>query len=338
VKRAWEHRELTRENARLTKRLARVDPLPELVTQHAPLQEVLGLVARVAKSDSPVLVTGESGTGKELIARALHRLSERGAGPLVDLNCEAIGGVNVETELFGYDGVVNASQTRRPGLLELAGAGTLFLDEVAGLEPKVQGALLRALEQRTFLRPGSTQTVEVNARLITATNRDLARLVNEEKFRADLFYRINTISISLPPLRERPEDIPLLAERFLKLHAGAAPPTITTAAMEVLRRYRWPGNVRELRNVIERAVLLAQDGVIDVRDLPLAASNGADGSSSAASFVSLEQVERDHIHRVLDAVGWHQGRAASVLGISSKTLYRKIRDFGFKRPNGQHSD
>jgi two-component system, NtrC family, response regulator AtoC len=337
VRRAWERRELTRENARLTKRLARLDPLPEIVTQHQPLQEVLGLVARVAKSDSPVLITGESGTGKELIARALHRLSERGSGPLVDLNCEAIGGVNVELELFGYEGVANPSQTRRPGLLELAGGGTLFLDEVAGLEPRVQGALLRALEQRTFLRPGSTQMVEVNARLITATNRDLARLVSEERFRADLFYRINTISISLPPLRERPEDVPLLAQRFLAVHGGANPPSVTPAAMDMLRRYRWPGNVRELKNVIERAVLLAQNGAIDVRDLPLSAL-GPTQAPSAAAFVSLEEVERDHIQRVLDAVGWHQGRAASVLGISSKTLYRKIRDFGFKRPNGQHSD
>ena len=333
VRRAWERRQLTRENALLHNRLSRVDGVPEIITQYAPMEAVLQLVSRVAKSDSPVLISGESGTGKELIARALHRLSGRGAGPLVDLSCEAIAEGLIETELFGYEkGAFAGAESRKVGLFELAGGGTLFMDEIGGLEPKVQGKVLRALEQGTFFRVGGTQKVEVNARIVTATNKDLAAAVAEGKFRSDLFYRVNTISIVLPPLRERAVDIPLLANTFLAQFGGAHPPRLSDDALRALQEYRWPGNVRELRNVMERAVLLANGGIIQARDLPLQDAQASARSSQATDDVSLAELERRHIENVLSRTNWHQGRAATVLGISSKTLYRKIREYGFHRP------
>jgi DNA-binding NtrC family response regulator len=333
VRRAWERRQLARENALLHNRLSRVDGVPEIITQYAPMQAVLQLVSRVAKSDSPVLISGESGTGKELVARALHRLSERGSGPLVDLNCEAIADGLIETELFGYEkGAFAGADARKVGLFELAGGGTLFMDEIGGLEPKVQGKLLRALEQGSFFRVGGTQKVEVNARIVTATNKDLSAAVADGRFRSDLFYRVNTISIVLPPLRERAVDIPLLAEAFLAQFGGAHPPRLADDAMHALQEYRWPGNVRELRNVMERAVLLANGGVIQARDLPLHDVHTSAKSSTNGDDVSLAELERRHIETILSRTNWHQGRAASVLGISSKTLYRKIREYGFHRP------
>ena len=333
VRRAWEKRQLARENALLHNRLSRVDAVPEIATQYAPMQAVLQLVGRVAKSDSPVLVSGESGTGKELIARALHRLSERGAGPLVDINCEAIADGLIETELFGYEkGAFAGADTRKLGLFELAGGGTLFMDEIGGLEPKVQGKLLRALEQGSFFRVGGTQKVEVNARIVTATNKDLSAAVADGRFRSDLFYRINTISIVLPPLRERAVDIPLLASGFLAQFGGVHPPRLSDEAMQALQEYKWPGNVRELRNVMERAVLLANGGIIHARDLPLSDVRSSSGASHGGDEVSLAELEKRHIEIVLSRTNWHQGRAASVLGISSKTLYRKIREYGFHRP------
>jgi DNA-binding NtrC family response regulator len=251
----------------------------------------------------------------------------------VDINCEAIADGLIETELFGYEkGAFAGAEARKVGLFELAGGGTLFMDEVGGLEPKVQGKLLRALEQGSFFRVGGTQKVEVNARIVTATNKDLAVAVSEGRFRSDLFYRINTISIVLPPLRERAVDIPLLANAFLAQFGGAHPPRLTDEAMRALQDYRWPGNVRELRNVMERAVLLANGGVIQARDLPLHDAQAPARGGPNGEVVSLAEVERRHIESVLSRTNWHQGRAATVLGISSKTLYRKIREYGFHRP------
>ena len=331
VRRAWEKRQLARENAVLQNRLSRVDSVPEILTQYAPMQAVLALVEKVARSDSSVLIAGESGTGKELIARALHRLSSRGKGPLVDINCAAIADNLLESELFGHErGAFTGALTRKMGLFEMAAGGSLFMDEIGELEPRLQGKLLRALETGTFFRVGGTQKVEVDVRIIAATNKDLGRAVNEGGFRGDLFYRINTIGITLPPLRERTVDIPLLAEHFLKRYGGAVPPRLSEEAVEALQAYHWPGNIRELRNVMERAALLATGGVIRARDLPLSGPQPvALGSPEAASLADLE---RRHIENVLAQTNWHQGRAASMLGISSKTLYRKIREYGFQRP------
>jgi DNA-binding NtrC family response regulator len=334
VRRAWEKRQLARENKLLASRLSRVDGSPEIQTRDPRMQTVLGMIEKAAASDSPVLVTGESGTGKELVARALHQLSGR-HGPLVDLNCAVITEGAAESELFGFErGAAGGGVTaRKAGHLELAAGGTVFLDEVSELEPRLQGKLLRALEQGSFFRVGGTQKVEVDVRIVTATNRDLPALVSEGKFREDLFYRINAITIALPPLRERPDDVSLLAEHFLARFGGASPPRLSEEALDALRAYPWPGNVRELRNVVERAVLLATGGQIRASELPLGRGTAASGATMIGGAVTLEELERRHIEAVLRQTQWHQGRAAATLGISSKTLYRKIREYGFQRPD-----
>ena len=333
VRRAWEKRQLAKENRFLHAKLARVDATPEIVTQYAPMQAVLSLVERAATSDTPVLVVGESGTGKELVARAVHRLSAR-VGPLVDVNCATLSESLLETELFGHErGAFSGAASRKAGLFELAGNGTLFMDEITALDGKMQSKLLRALEQGSFFRVGGTQKVEVNVRLVTATNRDLAAAVQHGQFRDDLLYRINTVTVELPPLRDRTVDIPLLADHFLRRFGGSTAPSLSPDALEAMQEYPWPGNIRELRNVIERAVLLARGSTIRAQDLPLTLSGGA---ASPASLVggqlTLADLERRHIEAVLTQTSWHQGRSAEVLGISSKTLYRKIREYGFKRP------
>jgi len=336
VRRAWEKRQLAKENVQLRTRLSHVEGFPEMITQYAPMNAVMTLIDRVARSDSPVMITGESGTGKELVANALHRLSGRD-GPLIDINCAAIAENLMESELFGHErGAFTGALTRKTGLFELASGGSLFMDEIGELDPKLQGKLLRALELGTFFRVGGTQKVEVHVRIIAATNRDLQKAVNDGGFRSDLYYRINTICIDLPPLRERVVDVPLLAQHFLKQFGGSTPPRLTDEAVHALQGYRWPGNIRELRNVIERAVLLANGGVIHAHDLPLTSSivGKASAASGNGQQASLSDLERQHIESVLQQTNWHQGKAATMLGISSKTLYRKIREYGFERPKG----
>jgi DNA-binding NtrC family response regulator len=333
VKRAWEKRRLSQENVLLQTRLSR-NAVPELLTQYAPMQAVLALVARVAPSSSSVIISGESGTGKELVANAIHRLSGRASASMVDINCAAIAENLMESELFGHEkGAFTGALTRKTGLFEMAAGGTLFMDEIGELDLKLQGKLLRALELGSFFRVGGTQKVEVDVRIVTATNRDINERVASGAFRSDLFYRINTISVTLPPLRERIVDIPLLANHFLRHFGGPQPPVLSDEAAEALEKYAWPGNVRELRNVIERAVLLSNGGVIHARDLPLtgsiATSAGPDGAE-----LTLEEMERRHIEGVLSRSDWHQGRASEILGISPKTLYRKMREYGFRRPGG----
>jgi len=331
VRRAWEKRQLSIENTLLQTRLARADAAPEVVTQYAPMQAVLALVERVAKSDSAVLVSGESGTGKELIAHALHQLSHRAAGPLVDVNCAAIPDDSLESELFGHErGAFPGAVARKLGLFELASGGTIFMDEIGALDQRLQGKLLRALELGSFYRVGGTQKVHTDLRVVAASNQDLAQRVADGTFRSDLYYRINTISITLPPLRERTVDVPLLANHFLSQFGGPSAPTLAPDALDAMQRYAWPGNVRELRNVMERAVLLATNGVVHAADLPL--GGPAAGGRAAEPMVPLDDVERAHIESVLVHVNWHQGKAAEILGISPKTLYRKIREYGFHRP------
>jgi two-component system response regulator AtoC len=332
VRRAWEKRRLARENVLLQSQLERAGGPAEITTQYAPLQAVLDVVARVAPSDSPVLITGESGVGKELVAHMLHRMSQR-SGPFVDVSCAALTEGLLESELFGHEkNAFAGADERKLGLMELAAGGTLFLDEISELSPKLQGKLLRALEQRSFYRVGGTQKVEVDIRVLAATNRDLATRVTNGQFRDDLYYRVNAIGIDLPPLRDRVVDIPLIARQFLRQFGKNNPPTLSTDAVELLTRYPWPGNVRELRNVIERAVLLAQGPQIRASELPLQLPGAAAPGSPSSPTVSLAELERRHIESVLHNTNWHQGKAASALGISSKTLYRKIREYNFKRP------
>jgi DNA-binding NtrC family response regulator len=213
----------------------------------------------------------------------------------------------------------------------MASGGSLFLDEISALDVRLQAALSRVIEERRFVRAGGSQKVPLTARLIAATNRDLGALVAAGAFRDDLFFRVNAFTIPVPPLRDRPEDIPLLARHFLARFGGGSPPSLADDAVEALCRYGWPGNVRELRNLMERAVLVAEGGVVRSRDLPFASPSTNGAAADQNVLRALVDVERDHILRVLEGVRWHQGRAASILGISSKTLYRKIREYGFKR-------
>ena len=312
-----------------------------LISRDPRVQEALALLDRVAPSDVSVLVTGESGTGKELVARELHRLSGRHAEPLVALNCAAVSEALAESELFGHEkGSFTGASGRKIGLIELADGGTLFLDEIGDLAQALQAKLLRALETRLFRRVGGVREIPANFRLVSATNQPLARLVEEGTFRGDLFYRINAVVIDLPPLRDRGDDILLLAEHFLKqtrLGRGGAW-SLSDAASEVLRRYAWPGNVRELRNVMERAALLARDGVIRPQDLgaSLLGEGGyvhpESGGGDGLPALNLEELERRAIVEALERTGWHQGQAAGLLGISDRTLHRKIRSFGLRRP------
>jgi DNA-binding NtrC family response regulator len=330
VRRAWEKRQLARENQFLHQRLSRIDGAPVVETQYAPMKAVLDVVEKAAPSDAPVLITGESGTGKDLLARMIHHLSRR-TGGFVDLNCSMLSDQNLETELFGYErGAFAGATERKTGFLEMASSGTLYLDEVSELESRMQGRLLRALEHGSYFRVGGMQRVEIHTRLITATNRDLETLVAENRFRGDLLYRINTVTVALPPLRDRTVDIPLLAEHFLERFRGQGAPTLAPDAIEMLQAYEWPGNIRELRNVIERALLLHRGPVLGAADLPISQARPAAGLPG--SRVSLADLERRHIEAVLAHMGWHQGQAADVLGISPKTLYRKIREYGLQRP------
>jgi DNA-binding NtrC family response regulator len=253
----------------------------------------------------------------------------------VDVGCAALTEGLLESELFGHEkGAFAAADERKLGLMELAAGGTLFLDEISELSPKLQGKLLRALDQRSFYRVGGTQKVEVDVRVLASTNRDLADRVSNGLFRDDLFYRINTIAIELPPLRDRVVDIPLIARQMLRQFGRSNPPTLSQEALELLTKYPWPGNVRELRNVMERAVLLAQGPQIRATDLPLQLP-GHDPTPVSSPAISLAELERRHIETVLHNTNWHQGKAASTLGISSKTLYRKIREYNFRRPGGE---
>ena len=301
-----------------------------------------------------MLITGESGTGKELVAHAIHRLSNRADASFVDLNCAAFQESLLESELFGYEaGAFSGAKGRKLGLIELADGGTLFLDEVTELPAQLQAKLLRAIETRTFFRVGGVRKVEVNVRIVAATNRNLDNVVNEGVFRSDLLYRINGFQISLAPLRERPEDIEPLTRYLLKQVAGTHPPQLTEEAFAALRTYHWPGNVRQLKNCLERAVILSNNGRITLSELPpevmrpaattpvapgAAAPLAAPGDGGIAPAVappstpgSLREVERQQILAALEKTGWHRGKTAEILGISPSTLYRRLRDYDLER-------
>jgi DNA-binding NtrC family response regulator len=349
VRQAAEKRQLRVDNQRLREQLARQTALPEIVSVSDAMKEAVRLVSRVAPSDTSVLITGESGTGKELIAQAIHRLSTRAQGSFIDLNCAAFQESLLESELFGYEaGAFSGAKARKLGLVELADGGSLFLDEVTELPAQLQAKLLRAIETRTFFRVGGVRKVEVNVRIIAATNRNLDTVVSDGAFRADLLYRINGFQIDLKALRERAEDIEPLARHLLKLVGGTNPPEIAPEALAAMRAYHWPGNVRQLRNCLERAVILANNGLITVSELPpevvrapflapptpsaAAAQSGVQPELAAAATgpQSLREVERQQILSALEQTGWHRGKTAELLGISPSTLYRRLRDYNLE--------
>ena len=311
-----------------------------IVSRDPRVMESLMLLQRVANSDVSVLVHGESGTGKELIARELHRLSGRADQPLVALNCAAVAESLAESELFGHEkGAFTGAASQKIGLIELADGGTLFLDEIGDLAPPLQAKLLRVLESRRFRRVGGVKEFPTNFRLVSATNRPLAKLVEEDEFRGDLFYRINAIVIELPPLRERVGDVRLLVRHFLREFrpADADLWNVEDDAMRMLESYPWPGNIRELRNVIERVALLARGKTIRASDLAPSLAYRSTPSPDRSSddglpSVDLDTLERMAIEQALADTGWHQGQAAEALGVSPRTLHRKIRAFGLTRP------
>jgi DNA-binding NtrC family response regulator len=330
VRKAAEKGQLLRDNLALRAHAPGAGPFGGIVTRSARMQEILRIVDRVAPTESAVLLLGDSGTGKELVARAIHERSTRAERPFVPIHCGALPREVLESELFGHEkGAFTGAVNAKPGLIELADGGTLLLDEIGDMEPDSQVKLLRVLETGMFFRVGGTRPRRVDVRLVAATNRDLAAAMKSGQFREDLFYRINTITMLLPPLRERREDVGMLAQHFLETNVTYGLKRLSPAALAALESYGWPGNVRELRHVIERGVILCKGDEITPADLPPEIAARAAGGAGPVAGVStgaptLEAMERQHIVVTLRQVGGHRGKAASLLGIDPKTLYRKI--------------
>jgi two-component system, NtrC family, response regulator HydG len=325
IRKAAEKAQLLRDNVALRAHAPGAAPFGGILTRSPRMQDVLRMIERVAPTDSSVLVLGESGTGKELVARALHERSPRAARPFVPIHCGALPREVLESELFGHEkGAFTGAVAAKPGLVELADGGTLLLDEIGEMEPDSQVKLLRALETGTFFRVGGTRPRRVDVRIVAATNRDLAEAMRRGEFRQDLYYRINTIAIALPPLRDRREDVALLARHFVESNAAYGVKRLSPAALAALEAYAWPGNVRELQHAIERAVILAKGDDIQPDDLPPEIVSGGPAATTLPAGGSLEGMERQHIVSTLRQVSGHRGKAAALLEIDPKTLYRKI--------------
>ncbi len=332
VARSLKQRELALENRHLRRDLRDKYRLENVVGRSEAMLQVYKTAARVASTDATVLIQGESGTGKELVARAIHASSPRAGGPFVAVDCGAIAEGVLESELFGHArGAFTGAQAMRRGLFEEADHGTLFLDEIGNVGQSLQARLLRVLQEGTIRPVGTNEPVAVDVRVVAATNRDLEQAVKDGSFRADLYYRLNVVSIRIPPLRERREDIPLLAEHFAHKHGRAAGATLSPAARDLLVAYGWPGNVRELENVIARALAMNPSGVILPEDLPEALRGATRVPPSAAGLAvddrpTLAELERRYAVQVLKETGGNKTRAAEVLGIDRKTLYRLLGD------------
>jgi transcriptional regulator with GAF, ATPase, and Fis domain len=345
-----ERRALRSEVQDLRKQVRDVHSIDAVIGQSPVFRDVLAQVALVAPADSTVLLLGETGTGKELIARALHDGSRRSGRPFVAVNCAALPEALVESELFGHErGAFTGALSRKPGKFELANLGTLFLDEVGDLPAQAQAKLLRVLQEREVERIGGSRPEPVNVRLIAATNQDLAGGVQSGRFRTDLFYRLNVFPITLPPLRERRDDIAPLAQHFIRRFAERQhkmPPRLTTGALERLKAYPWPGNVRELQNVIERAVILCDGSLIEVNVISLQPPLELQPQPATKAVEPAEPIppnvirfcdaERLAIQRALELCGWIvSGRsgAADILGLKPTTLHAKMRKLGIRRPS-----
>jgi DNA-binding NtrC family response regulator len=338
VKKAAEMRSLKKENRFLKQELKKNYTQRPIIGKSEKIRQVFSLVDKVAATDSTILIFGESGTGKELIAREIHYKSSRVDGQFVSINCGALPETLLESELFGHvRGSFTGAVRDKEGLFAVAKGGTFFLDEVGETSPAIQVKLLRVLQEREIIPVGGVKPIKVDVRLIAATNSDLEQGVENGKFRADLFYRLNVIPVHIPPLRERKDDIPLLVEHFLNTYceAGGKPmKTVTPGAFDILLRYDWPGNVRELENALERAVILQESNTITAEDLPEKmryAPGGKRGSIVAASNLTLEELEREYLLKILDETGWHKKRAAEILGINASTLYRKLQRYSCEK-------
>ena len=336
VEKALERHALACENKQLKDRLETRTRFDQMIGESEPMQRLYSLVEMVADSDVTVLLTGESGTGKELVARAIHHKSNRPNGPFVTLNCGALPENLFESELFGYEkGAFTGATTNKMGRFELADGGTLLLDEVGELSLKSQVDFLRVLETKEFRRLGGTKVVRVDARIVAATNRNLEAAVKEGEFREDLYYRLNVVPVHLPPLRERGDDIPLLADRFMAEFSAQhhrQPKEISRQAMRLLRLYAWPGNIRQLRNLIERLVVTVKNAVIEPEHLPEEVqASREDARTMVVSLGSpLKDIEREAIRRTLVEVTNHRENAAKLLGISLRALHYKINEYGIR--------
>ena len=331
IKKVVSHQELVLENILLRRRLEEREEFDEIIGQSQPMLDLFETLSRVAPADSTVLITGESGTGKELVARAIHGNSPRCYYPFITVSCGALPDSLLESELFGHEkGAFTGADQIRKGRIEMANGGTLFLDEIGEISAKTQVDLLRVLQEKKIQRLGSEGEIPVDVRILAATNRDLLKAIGEQRFREDLYYRLNVISIHLPPLRERKEDIPILAESFIRkfcLEMNKDLVKIGPEAMRLLTNYHWPGNVRELENIIERALVIGTGKTIVPGDLPF--NQGQIQEEELPE--SIQEMERLHIKRILNNTAWNISQSARRLGIDRQTLYNKMQKYGLSR-------
>jgi len=332
LKKASETHSLLAENRYFKDRLEEKFKDITIVGESKPIKEVLSIITKVAKSDTTVLIRGESGTGKELVARAIHNLSDRTHQKFIAISCAALPESLLESELFGYErGAFTGAMRRKEGRFELADGGTLFLDEIGDIPLEMQIKLLRVIEAQEFERLGGKDLVKIDVRILAATNQDLEQRIQEKKFREDLYYRLNVISIVLPPLRERKDDILLLIDHFLKKYSKKLNKEIagiTPQAKDVLLNYSWPGNVRELENVIERGMVLCRSNVLDVSDLP--EFRTLERKEILEDNLTLQELEKRYISRVLQQTQGNMGQTADILGIHRNTLRLKIKEYGIE--------
>jgi DNA-binding NtrC family response regulator len=336
IRRALKFKMLEKENILLRKELEKKYGIDEIIGKSKKMQEVFDLISTVAESEAVVMIRGESGTGKELIARAIHANSKRKYGPLIALSCGALPETLLESELFGYEkGAFTGAQYNRKGRIEMADGGTLFLDEIGDISPKTQVDLLRVLQEKTIYRLGSSKPLKIDVRIVSATNRDLEKAVHDGTFREDLYYRLNVVTINVPPLRERKEDIPLLVNHFFKKFIAVNSKKINGISgetMEMLLAYHWPGNVRELENVMEHAVVVCKTEKIIPADLPdNVKRDPLSPSPSPSPSRSLDESEKQHILKILEVNQWNISKSAKDLGIDRVTLYNKIKKYNIEK-------
>ena len=332
VKKAMAHKQTEQENVRLRATVEEVARPEDIVGQSTVMNRLFDAIETVGPTDATVLITGESGTGKELVARAIHHASPRKFHPLVVIHCGALTETLLESELFGHEkGAFTGAQFRKKGKFEIAEGGTVFLDEIGDISLKTQTDLLRVLQEHEIVRVGSNQPIKVDFRCVAATNKDLEKLIEEGRFRPDLYYRLNVFHIELPPLRERRDDVPLLVNHFVKkfsLQMNKKITRVSPEAMALLQQQTWTGNVRELENAVERAMVVAREPEITDSDFVFKAAPTGGGGAAR----SLEDIERSHILRTLEDCNWNQTRAAEVLQIDRVTLHHKIKKYGWSRP------
>ena len=333
IKKALENQKILAENRFLKEELEREYKDLKIIGESQQIKDVLNTITRVAPTDSTVLITGESGTGKELVARAIHALSPRSEKKIIQVSCAALPDTLLESELFGYEkGAFTGAIKKKEGRFELADGGTLFLDEIGDLPVETQVKLLRAIESKEFERLGGKETIKVDVRIISATNQNLQKKIQEKSFREDLYYRLNVISIFIPPFRERREDIIPLVKHFIEKankECGKNIKGITPRAKDILLSYDWPGNVRELENIIERAVVLSRGEAIDAEDLSSLSFSRTKEEILSANL-SLKELEKKHILNVLEKTSWNLGKASEILGIHRNTLRLKMREYGIE--------